>query len=167
MTFRGLIQFATTGGLFAILSLLPALKAAIQIDSYSSPIHNRFEDSDDPDQFFLSSFDFSGVGQDSNGRWATLIGENTIISANHFKPSGSISFYPDNDPASPAVTLGITSDSQRIGNSDLWLARLDSYAPTSIQIYDYAAIPETSRVALLAFSLFAFLTCRRRSALRP
>lgn len=113
--------------------------SAIVIDSYSSATNDRFQDADNPDQFFLSSFDFSGVGQDpDNGAWAALIGPNTIIAANHAKPSGSINFYPDNDPNGTAISLGISGDSQRIGNSDLWLARLDSFAPSGLRIYDYA-----------------------------
>jgi hypothetical protein len=129
-------HFLTTLGLLFSLPL-PVL-ADIRIDNYSSATNNRFEDADNPDQFFLSSFDLSGVGQDSSGKWATLIGPNTIISANHFKPSGTLTFYPDNDPTSPAVSLGLSSDSQRIGNSDLWLARLDDFAPASLAIYPYA-----------------------------
>jgi hypothetical protein len=125
---RSLLLFSTIAATSA--------DAAMTIDNYSSATNDRFQDSDSPDQFFLSNFPLSGVGQDSNSRWATLIGPNTIISANHFKPSGTISFYPDNDPTSAAVELGITSDTKRIGTSDLWLARLDDFAPSNLQIYD-------------------------------
>lgn len=126
--------------ILALFSVIAATSshAAILIDNYSSATNDRFQDADTPDQFFLSNFTLSGVGQDSNGRWATLIGTNTIISANHYKPSGTISFFPDNDPTSAAIQLGITTDSQRIGNSDLWVARLDDYAPSTIRIYDIA-----------------------------
>lgn len=121
--------------LLCLFAAAPAHSATV-IDNYSTETNDRFQDSDDPDQFFLSNFPLSGVGQDSNGRWATLIGPNTIISANHFKPSGAISFVPDNDPNSAVIELGISGDSQRIGTSDLWLARLDAFAPSDLQIYD-------------------------------
>jgi len=123
-----------------LLSLFAAGTAhsATVIDNYSTETNDRFQDSDNPDRFFLSTFPLSGVGQDSNGRWATLIGPNTIISANHFKPSGSVSFFPDNVPNSVAIELGISGDSQRIGTSDLWLARLDAFAPSNLQVYDIA-----------------------------
>ncbi|MEJ6580729.1 MAG: hypothetical protein QNL33_16870 [Akkermansiaceae bacterium] len=108
------------------------------IDNYSSVANERFRNTDDPDQLILTTFDLSGVGQDTNGRWATLIGTNTIISANHFKPSGSIFFYPDNNASSTAVELGISGDVERIGTTALWLARLDQHAPSRIQPLNYA-----------------------------
>ncbi len=120
----------------AALAVAPA-HAAI-LFNYSTESNDRFQNSDIPDQFILSTFDLSGVGQDANGVWATLIGPNTIIAANHFRPTGSVFFYPDNDPNSAAVELGITGDTQRIGDTDLWLARLSSHAPATITIFDYA-----------------------------
>lgn len=111
--------------------------ADIIIDNYSSATNDRFQNSDVPDQFFVSS-DLSGVGQDASGRWATLIGPNTIISANHLAPSGTVSFYPDNLATSIRIDIPISVDVQRIGNTDLWLARLEQYAPTTIRVFDYA-----------------------------
>ena len=118
-------------------AVLP-LEAAIIIDNYSSAANDRFQDADSPDQFIVSSLDLSGVGQDANGRWATLIGPNTIISANHFKPTGSVFFHPGNDPAAPGVEVGISSDVERIANTDLWLARLESHVPSQIMAIEYA-----------------------------
>lgn len=143
---------------FALFSLIAATSshAAILIDNFSSETNDRFQDSDSPDQFFMNNFPLSGVGQDANGRWATLIGSNTIISANHFKPSGTVSFYADNDPASTAIQFGITTDSQRIGNSDLWLARLDGKAPSNLQIYDIATENITASNSPVGRANFSF-----------
>lgn len=116
--------------------------AAIIIDNYDTATNDRYQDADDPDQFFLNTYDLSGVGMDNNGRWATLIGPNTILSANHFKPSGTITFYPGNDPTATPVQIGLSSDSLRItnadGGTDLWIARLESFAPISLKVYNYA-----------------------------
>ena len=105
------------------------IAADVVIDNYSSAVNDRFQSADAPDQFFVP-FDLSGVGQDASGRWATLIGPNTIISANHFAPSGSISFYPDNTNTTAAIQIAITSDAQRIGSTDLWLATARSTCTT-------------------------------------
>jgi len=109
----------------------------IPIDNYSSETNDRFQDSDVPDAFFLS-YDLSGVGQSDSGRWATLIGPNTIVSANHLRPSGAISFYPDNLSSSTPIQIAISSDSQRIANTDLWLARLAEHVPGSIHVFAHA-----------------------------
>lgn len=129
------VKKLTLVGFIALSSLA---HGAMIIENYTTETNDRFQDSDDPDQFFLSSFDLSGVGQDNNGRWATLIGSNTIISANHFKPTGTISFYADNDPNSTAIEIGLSGDAQRIGTSDLWVARLSEFAPSNLAIYDIA-----------------------------
>jgi hypothetical protein len=121
---------------FALAS--SSLNAATTIDNFSSVTNDRFQNSDNPDQFFLSTLDLSGVGRSSNGRWATLISSNTIISANHFQPTGSVFFYTSNDPNSSAIEISISGDSQRIGNTDLWLSRLNSFTPSSLNIYNYA-----------------------------
>lgn len=131
--------------LITLLSIYTA-QGAIIIDNFSSATNDRFQNNDDPDQFFLAGNDFSGVGQDSNGRWATVIGPNTIISANHFKPSGTVSFYANNDLTGSPIQFNITTDTYRIGNGDLWLARLDGFVPSTIKQYDYAteAITESN-----------------------
>lgn len=114
------------------------LPAAILIDNYTSATNDRFQSSDSPDEFWLAGYDLSGVGQASDGRWATLIGSNTILSANHFRPSGLVTFYPGNSGAATPVQLTITTDALRIAGTDLWLARLSGHVPDSIAVYDYA-----------------------------
>lgn len=124
--------------LSCFLALSSVAHGAMEIDNYTSATNDRFQDADDPDEFFLRDFDLSGVGQDSNGRWATLIGSNTIISANHYKPSGTISFFANNSPSSTLVQMTLSGDAQRIGNSDLWVARLNEFAPSNFAIYGIA-----------------------------
>jgi len=111
--------------------------ADIIIENYTTETNDRFQNSDVPDRFFVTS-NLSGVGQDATGRWATLIGPNTILSANHFAPSGTVSFFSDNLATSTRIDIPISTDVQRIGNTDLWLARLEQFAPDSIRVFDYA-----------------------------
>ncbi len=131
-------RYASVFGAFCLLAMAMPCGAALLIDNYSAATNDRFHNLDSPDQFILSSFDLSGVGQDANGRWAMLIGPNTILAANHLRPTGSVFFYPDNDITSVAIELGISSDSMRIGTTDLWIARLEQHAPDSLHVFDYA-----------------------------
>ena len=121
------------------LVLIPGYgSAAIQITGYTDATNDRFTNSP---SFIAAPYDLSGVGQNAGGAWATLISPNVIVSANHARPSGDVFFYAGNDPTSTALVRQITGVTQRIGNSDLWLARLSSPVDGSIAIYDFARIP--------------------------
>ena len=121
-----------------LLAGIAHLPAAMLIDNFSSATNDRFQNADSPDQFFLSNFDLSGVGLATNGTWGTLIGPNTVISANHAAPSGIITFYANNDPLSTPIELTLSGESTRINGTDLWVGRLTTDAPSSLKIYDYA-----------------------------
>lgn len=142
-----------------ILAAVVDSRADIIIDGYTDAEHDRFTNSG---SFILDGFDLSGVGQAANGRWATAISRNVIISANHFAPSGTISFYTDNDPSGTAVTRDIKLGSGlQVPNTDLYLAVLDSELPGSITHYDFATTPVIGPSGKLAivdpqFSAFLF-----------
>ncbi len=136
------------------LGSIPALSADMIIDNFTAATNDRFFDGDSPDEFFLRDFDLSGVGRASNGNWATLISSNVIIGANHVKPAGSVFFYADNNPSSTPIELAITTDAQRISDTDFWVARLATDAPVSLQIYEYAATPITTSAELLLSPYF-------------
>ncbi len=115
---------------FAFACLRP-VSAAIIIQGYSNATNNRF--TNDP-SLISNPFNLSGIGQSGVSQWGTLISPNVIVSANHYAPSGSITFYPNNDPGSTPVVRQITANAQRVGASDVWLAQLDSPVDTSIII---------------------------------
>lgn len=115
---------------------LPALRA-LDIGDYTDDTNDRFTDSP---SFIASAFDLSGVGQDTNGRWATAISRNVVLSANHFSPSGTVSFFPGNDASAPAVERSVASGTA-VPGTDLYLAVLDADLPSSIRHYAYAAEP--------------------------
>ena len=66
------------------------------VANYSGPTNDRFDN--DP-SFVGAGLDFSGVGRTTNGRWATLIGDNYFVTAIHFPATGNVQFLADNDPS--------------------------------------------------------------------
>lgn len=142
---RGLSVSAISSLVFGgILAAVPSLiRADIIIDGYSHATNDRFTNSG---SFVMSGFDLSGVGQTdggispTDGRWATLISPNVVVSALHYAPSGTVYFYPGNDPNAAPVTRTVVSGVQ-VGDTDLWLGVLDSPVPSSIKFYSYATTP--------------------------
>jgi len=108
------------------------LHAQTIIANFSDDTNDRFTDSP---SFIGAGLDFSGVS--SEFRWATLISNNVIVSANHFRPS-SATFYEDNDPSKSPVVRNVTSG-QRIGNTDIYLAVLDAPVPSNITSYNFVS----------------------------
>jgi len=119
--------------LFVATVILVGTSDAAVIDGYEMATNDRFAQSPN---FIGAAHDWSGVGMTTGGRWATLIGSNTIVSAGHFQPSGRINFFPGTDPSVSAVRRDII-DGQRIADTDLWLGCLDDSAPDQIAVYDY------------------------------
>ncbi len=118
--------------------------ADISISNYSDATNDRFTNSS---SFVFNGFNLSGIGRSTNGRWATLIDRDIVVSANHFAPSGDISFYADNNPSTTPVVRQVAA-STRIGTSDLWIAKLNSPVDASILHFNYATdvltgVPQT------------------------
>jgi hypothetical protein len=118
----------------AICSVARTSIADIAIHGYTNSLHDRFTNSP---SFIGSGLNFSGIGQTTAGWWGTLISRNVIISAFHAAPSGSIYFYADNNPATTPEIRTIVG-SQRVGNTDLWVGRLDTNVDSSIAHYSFA-----------------------------
>lgn len=114
-----------------------AASADLIVDSYTANHNDRFTGHGD---FIMVGFDLSGVAQDSNGRWATAISNNVILSAFHYAPSGTLTFFPGNDSSATAITRDITSG-MRVAGTDLYLAVLDAALPNSIAHYRFATTP--------------------------
>ncbi len=121
----------------AFIGLLSAATHAAVIDSYSAATNDRFTNSSN---FIASSFNLSGVGQSTGGRWATLISPNVVVSAFHFLPGtgAAINFYPSNDPSSGAVQRTVTATNLKVGSTDLWLGVLDSNVPSNIKSFKFS-----------------------------
>jgi hypothetical protein len=119
-----------------IIAIANTASAAITISGYTAATNDRFTGSP---SLITGGFDLSGIGQASDGRWATAISNNVIVSANHAgaAPSGTVYFYPGNDPSQTPITRTIISG-QRVGQSDLYVGVLDQPLPQSITFYSFA-----------------------------
>jgi hypothetical protein len=95
------------------------------------PIFDRFANSP---EFHASAYDFSGVGRDEAGRWATLIHPQVIITATHFQADGMITFHESNDPNGVVHSSQIIAGTQ-IGNTDLYVGLLSEAMPEQIRPY--------------------------------
>lgn len=97
------------------LSLSPA--QALTVNNFSEATNQRFPDNSN---FIGDSFDLSGVGRAENGTWATAIGDNYFLSANHVRPATNsiITFSTDDGNSSFSHTVG---GGFRLGTTDLWL----------------------------------------------
>lgn len=112
---------------------LPSL--GVIIANYSDETNLRF--ADDP-LFIGSAFDLSGVGRGST-RWATAIGPNYFLSANHFRPAAgsSVTFVDGNSLASPSFTYTV-GGGFRVGSTDLWVGYTHLEIDPAIARYSYA-----------------------------
>ena len=101
----------------------------------SSPRYDRFYTGADK-AFIGQAYDWSGVGQASDGTWATMISPTYFISAEHWHPSGgdTVTFYGDNTTNDPH---SYTVDSWSASIGDFFLGRLTAPIPASDHIAYY------------------------------
>jgi hypothetical protein len=115
--------------------IFPALSQAIETANYTSATNDRF--ANDP-SFVGAGFDWSGVGRSSDGRWATLLGDNYFITADHFEPDvgTNVSFIAGNSLTSPTFTYAVAGRIP-IAGTDLVVSYFDHCVDSSIARYDY------------------------------
>lgn len=101
------------------------LQADLIIAGYSELANDRFTNSG---SFVLAGRDLSAIGQAEGGKFATAIGRNVVISANHFRPTGTLRFFPGNDASAAASERRIVSG-VRVPGTDLYLGVLDANLP--------------------------------------
>ena len=134
-----------------------SIQAATVIQNFTAASNDRFADNP---AFIGSSYDWSGVGRSSDGRWGTMLSRNAFLSANHFHPGlGSVmSFFPGNDPGATPITRSVVGG-VHIGSTDLWIGYLNSDLPVTIADYDYAqvSVTEASFLSSVLFLESAFL----------
>lgn len=109
---------------------------AMVVLNYDPEVHDRF----DSTSFLGGSYDWSGVARSSDNAWATLVSASHFVSTNHFKPlvGSTVTFFEGNDSNGTTHVRTVVSG-QRIGNTDIWVGRLDSVLPSSITYYDIAS----------------------------
>ena len=147
---------------FALASLI-TLAEAVVVANYTAPTNLRFENNE---SFLGNDFDLSGVGRLSRlspadqarednpdplvnpfreGTWATALGPNYFLSANHYQPdAGSeITFFPGNDSSATPFTYQV-SGGFRVGTTDLWIGYTVTEIDMSIARYGFVTTPANS-----------------------
>lgn len=112
---------------------------AITVANYSAQTNDRFENNT---SFIGNAYDFSGVGRSTNTldtRWATLIGDNYFISANHFFPSvgSQIQFIAGNSISDPTYTYFVAGGFQ-VPGTDFWIGYTNTSIHASLERYNYS-----------------------------
>lgn len=136
-----------------ILANLPTLSFGVVVANFSAPTNTRFEG--DP-SFIGNPYDWSGVGRVSvsadgstNKEWATLIGENYFMSANHFKPStgDTITFASGNLPGSPTFNYTVAGGFG-VAGTDLWIGYTEEAMNASLKRYNITNTPANTLTEL-------------------
>lgn len=134
-----------------ILLFSANIAGAIAINNFDASTNDRFADDA---SFIGSSYSFSGVGLSSGGRWATLISSNVVISASHYAPSESITFYATNDKTGESFTTTISATTYNIEGTDIWLAVLDQAVPEGYTVYSIATESITNSTDFVNSSIY-------------
>jgi hypothetical protein len=105
--------------------------------------------------FIGEALDWSGVGQSSNGTWATMISPTYFVSAWHFRPApgDTVTFYTGNGAAATPHTytvgsFGYQTSAAGLGGtysgSDLWLGQLTAPVDANIAKYPVEVLPSNA-----------------------
>ena len=113
--------------------LIPGISNAVVVANYSGPTNDRFDN--DP-SFVGAGLDFSGVGRTTNGRWATLIGDNYFVTAIHFPATGNVQFLADNDPSGTVFQYTVAG-SFNVPGTDIRIGYFNEAVDPSIARYTY------------------------------
>ncbi|MEN8735831.1 MAG: PEP-CTERM sorting domain-containing protein [Akkermansiaceae bacterium] len=132
--------------LIALSLVTPAL--GVVVANYSDATNLRFDN--DP-SFIGNSHDWSGVGRVSatpdtgpfshHREWATLIGDNYFISANHFKPTtgDTITFASGNSPGSPTFNYTVAGGFA-VPGTDFWIGYTEAAMEASLKRYSMTTV---------------------------
>lgn len=111
------------------------ISGANDVANHSAETNDRFQNDG---SFIGNGYDFSGIGRTQDGNWATRIGSNYFISANHFHPGTgeNVKFYSSNDPSGPSYTYA-TAGGFHIAGTDLWIGYFNEALDSSLKTYSY------------------------------
>ena len=128
--------------LLAAAFLSTSLANAIVVSNYTAAANDRF--TNDP-SFIGALFDFSGVGRStdpSRTAWATLIGANYFISADHYHPlvGSTIQFSGGNSPSSPTFTYTVAGGFL-VPGTDFWIGYTASAMDITLPRYSLNTTP--------------------------
>lgn len=112
----------------------------------------------DTTQFIGQNFDWSGVGRTTNRgandqRWGTLIDSRHFLSASHFHPgvNDTLQFFVHDSSTGAllnsytrTVTAGQPVEFDASTDTDIWVGRLDTPLPSSVNAYEILQAPFNS-----------------------
>ena len=129
MVFSNLVKISASCILFKSVTF------AAEVANHSANTNDRFADNA---ALISNPYDLSGVGRTSDGNWATRIGDNFYLTANHFKPATNevVTFYSSDSPVASNYSYQ-TSGGFQIAGTDLWLGYFDESIDSSIKTYGY------------------------------
>jgi hypothetical protein len=89
--------------------------------------------------FIGQAYDFSGVGRNQAGQWATMISPSYFLSSQHYYPGpgDTLYFYPGNDTNKQITFTNIMEGGLVPGTVDLHLGSLSTPIPASAGITSY------------------------------
>lgn len=120
--------------LLCALTWSAVVRADIIIDGYTDATNDRFTNDS---SFIANAHDLSGIGRTADRRWGTLISSNVVISAYHFRPKSTLTFYETNDASGSSETREVVLE-KRLGDSDVWIGVLNAPLPASYQPLAFA-----------------------------
>jgi len=117
------------------LLVLSVLSKGADVANHSAVTNDRFANDV---AFIANGFDLSGVGRTSDGNWATRIGDNYYLTAEHFRPANgeTVTFFGSNSPVASSYSYQ-TAGGFQIAGTDLWLGYFNSSIDSSIATYGY------------------------------
>lgn len=129
-----------------LFSGLDHAHCALIVNEYDRESHDRFSNSS---SFIGSSYDWSGVGRNTSGQWATLISDRHFVTATHYAPANNsvVRFYATNDPNGAYAEQTVITK-QSVDGSDLSVGELT--APVyfgsefDINYYPLLSLPNTN-----------------------
>ncbi|NTU53147.1 MAG: hypothetical protein HGA97_05490 [Chlorobiaceae bacterium] len=143
--------------LIASMVFIPSLsRGAMIVREFTPTRHDRFFDGSTKD-FVGATYDFSGVGTSTTGRWATLLSDNCFLSALHLHPEvgEKVTFWATNTLAGPSHTYTVTGG-MRIGMTDLWVGWFDKSVTVDPSIARYPVPRLTAGKEYLGWQLFNY-----------
>lgn len=150
----------------ALVGLSTALcPADLILEDYAPQRNDRYYQGADR-AFIGDGYNFSGVGKTgnpltaTNTQWATLISPHFALSARHAPASGTVTFYPGNDPTATPVIATVSGQyaipGMTAGESDLELIQFDGPAHQGVMGVSQYALVEDNEAALLNQQIFVY-----------
>jgi hypothetical protein len=160
-----MVNFSTERNFLIIAGVLLAMQALaladMEVETLEPNQQDRFYVGSDKN-FLGAAFNWSGVGEDGGGSWATMISPQYFVSAAHDHPGPGdvVTFHANNDPNGPtyqATVSSVTFQTNYNGvPSDLWLGELTAPIPVSANITYYPVLSLPSQSDYIGLTTYVY-----------